>query len=240
MSQLHKRTTARYRNCFTGYSEASISYHYQPKDIPAVSVTGRHLIATPPNRPLSSLTMAIENPFAPPQTQGQKMTMPMPPPLLHTRSGNELYDRPSTPTSNHIVSPQQTPQGSPSKNQFPPGAHDLPNVFENAMKLQPLSQPRSQPGSPTKESHDPFTDKAIRPASPTRQSNKENAPGSPTRFGYTQNAAALARDAPYRTETRRGPQTRALTAEELEKLQQPKVKRLANVTQLCKYVHPDE
>lgn len=165
--------------------------------------------------------------------------MPMPPPLLHTRSGNELYDRPSTPTSNHIVSPQQTPQGSPSKNHFPPGAHDLPNVFDNAMKLQPLSQ--TQPKSPSKADlhQDPFavTEKFTRPTSPTRQSNKENAPGSPTRFGYTQNSAALARDAQYqRTETRRGLQTRGLTEEELEKLQQPKVKRLANVTQLCELV----
>ena len=157
----------------------------------------------------------------------------MPPPLLHTRSGNELYDRPQTPTSNHVVSPAQTPQGSPSKHHFPPGAHDLPNVFENALKLQPPSQSRSQPGSPTKETQDPFSDKPVRTQSPTRQSNKENAPGSPTRFGYTQNAAAVARDAPYRAETKRGPQARALTAEELEKLQQPKVKRLANVTQLC-------
>ena len=162
------------------------------------------------------------------------MTMPMPPPLLHTRSGNELYDRPATPTSTQITSPSQTPQGSPSKHQFPPGSHDLPNVFDNAMKLQPLSQPRSQPGSPLKEVQDPFSDKPARPQSPTRQSNKENAPGSPSRLGYVQNSAALARDAPYRTETRRNPMTRGLTAEELEKLQLPKVKRLANVTQLCK------
>lgn len=179
--------------------------------------------------------MAIANPFASPNGHNEKMTLPMPPPLLHTRSGNELYDRPQTPTSNHVVSPLQTPQGSPSKNHFPPGAHDLPNVFDNAMKLQPLSPTKSQPKSPSKGEvdKDPFTD---RPSSPTRQSNKENAPGSPTRFGYHANSAAAARDAPYqRTETRRGPQTqRGLTSEELEKLQAPKVRRLANVTQLCK------
>ena len=186
--------------------------------------------------------MAITNPFASPQTQNEKMTLPMPPPLLHTRSGNEPYDRPSTPTSNHIISPQQTPQGSPSKHHFPPGAHDLPNVFENAMKLQPLSPTKSLPQSPSKTSlhNDPFavTEKFTRPQSPTRQANKENAPGSPTRLGYNANTAALARDAPYqRTETRRGPQNRPLTAEELEKLQLPKVKRLANVTQLCMCQH---
>lgn len=185
--------------------------------------------------------MAITNPFASPQTQSEKMTLPMPPPLLHTRSGNELYDRPMTPTSNHITSPQQTPQGSPSKNQFPPGAHDLPNVFDNALKLQPLSPTKSQPKSPSKSNlddsnQDPFTDKYGRPESPTRQSNKENAPSSPTRLGYYQNSAAHARNELYqRTETRRGPQTRGLTAEELEKLQLPKVKRLANVTQLCEW-----
>lgn len=180
--------------------------------------------------------MAITNPFASPQTQNEKMTLPMPPPLLHTRSGNEIYERPSTPSNNPIVSPQQTPQGSPSKHHFPPGAHDLPNVFDNALKLQPLSPSKLQSKSPAKGegSYDPFTDKFAPPGSPTRQSNKENAPGSPTRFGLNQNSAALARDAPYqRTETKRGLQTRGLTAEELEKLQLPKVKRLANVTQLC-------
>lgn len=108
------------------------------------------------------------------------------------------------------------------------------------MKLQPLSPTKSQPKSPSKPNRedanqDPFADKPGRPESPTRQSNKENAPGSPTRLGYNQNSAALARSELYqRTETRRGPQTRGLTAEELEKLQLPKVKRLANVTQLCK------
>ena len=185
--------------------------------------------------------MAVANPFASPQTANEKMVLPMPPPLLHTRSGNELYERPGTPTSNHIISPQQTPQGSPSKHHFPPGAHDLPNVFDNAMKLQqPLSPTKAQPKSPSKNdlSNDPFavTERFTRPESPTRQSNKENAPGSPTRFGYNANSAAQARDAPYqRPQTTRGFQSnQKLTAEELEKLQMPKVKRLANVTQLCK------
>ncbi|KAK3079862.1 hypothetical protein LTS18_003722, partial [Coniosporium uncinatum] len=50
----------------------------------------------------------------------------MPPPL-HTRNTNEMYERPSTPTQGQLVSPQQTPQGSPSKHQQPPGAYDLPN-----------------------------------------------------------------------------------------------------------------
>lgn len=185
--------------------------------------------------------MAIANPFASPSRDSEKLTLPMPPPLLHTRSGNEMYERPATPTSNHIVSPQQTPAGSPSKNHFPPGAHDLPNVFDNALKLQPTSpsknqlklQPRN--GQDTVQA-DPFTDVFAKPGSPIRQSNKENAPGSPTRFGQNQNSAAMARQEPYhKTEVRRGPQARPLTTEELEKLQDPKMKRLANVTQLCMY-----
>ncbi|KAK3062706.1 hypothetical protein LTS18_003528, partial [Coniosporium uncinatum] len=49
------------------------------------------------------------------------------PPLLHTRNTNEMYERPSTPKQGQLVSPQQTPQGSPSKHQQPPGAYDLPN-----------------------------------------------------------------------------------------------------------------
>lgn len=157
--------------------------------------------------------------------------MPMPPPLLHTRSGNEGHDRPSTPNGNAFVSPVQTPHGSPSKKQLPPGATDLPNVFDNALKFGQHS-PTKQPGSPIKE--DPFNDLQTPKAdSPTRVSNKENAPGSPTRF---QNQAALSRHEQYqRTETKRFPQTtRGLTSEELQKLQSPRVKRLANVTQLCK------
>ena len=91
--------------------------------------------------------MAITNPFSPRSQTDGKMNLPMPPPLLHTRSGNEPYERPSTPNANGFTSPVQTPQGSPSKKQFPPGANDLPNVFDNAMKLAPLSPTKSQPKS---------------------------------------------------------------------------------------------
>lgn len=170
--------------------------------------------------------------------QSENMVLPMPPPLLHTRSGNEIYERPQTPNGNEFTSPTQTPQGSPSKSHFPPGANDLPNVFDNAMKLQPLS-PTKQPKSPSKSAledslKDPFANPFARPSSPTRQSNKENAPGSPTRSQH--NSAALARQEQYqKTEQKRSFQTRGLTAEELEKMQLPKIKRLANVTQLCMY-----
>lgn len=196
---------------------------------------------------------STSTPLSPKSQQGLNMVMPMPPPLLHTRSGNELYDRPQTPTTpggNHgFTSPVQTPQGSPSKKQLPPGATDLPNVFENAMKLAPMSPTKSQPMSPTKQglsvgsdnvSKDPFADgnnnHYARSESPTRQSNKENAPGGGMKFGKEQNHAALSRQEQYQPTESRKTITKGLTTEEMQKLQLPKLKRLANVTQLCKYM----
>ena len=194
--------------------------------------------------------MAV-TPLSPDSGNKAGLKMPMPPPLLHTRSGNELYQRPQTPTQNSYMSPNQTPQGSPSKKQMPPGANDLPNVFENALKLAPMP-PSGQPKSPGKQglsladvnvNKDPFADQTSFngvPSSPTRQSNKENTPQGPYSpgkgIGYQQNQAALSRQELYtQKDTKKDiAQTRGLTAEELQKLQQPKVKRLANVTQLCK------
>lgn len=185
----------------------------------------------------------------------QHMSMPIPPPLLHTRSGNEVYqqDRPGTPTQNGYVSPMQTPQGSPSKKQQPPGAYELPNVFENAMKLgQPVFGKQGQGKSPGKQALGESKDNSgfgdttalygARGESPTRQSNKENAPTSPLKFckDVSMNQAALSRQKVYTPEEQdksRDPKLRPLTAEELQKLQLPKVKRLANVTQLCKSEH---
>ena len=182
-------------------------------------------------------------------------TMPMPPPLLHTRSANEIYETPHTPTSNAFTSPYATPQGSPSKKQFPPGANELPDVFDNAMKLDsPTKLGRSQlsPGSPSKSGRQVF-DESIDaglnrpefslppPGSPTRQQGKENTPpGIRASKPSTPNQAAVSRQEPYQArdtdsgaKSRYSPQ-RGLTAEELEKLQLPRVKRLANVTQLCR------
>ena len=82
------------------------------------------------------------------------------------------------------------------------------------------------------------------PGSPLRKSNKENTPPG-GRIGKevhnTSNQAAVSRQEPYQNReaseasarSRYSP-TRGLTAEELEKLKLPKVKRLANVTQICK------
>ena len=175
--------------------------------------------------------------------------------MLNTRSGNEPYERPLTPPQTHagFISPINTPQGSPSKNKVPPGATGLVNVFDNAMRLTPSSPSKSgfgkSPLSPGRGQVDDLTaynegrEESVRPGSPTRLSNKENAPIPGLRLGKEANTlshAAMSRREQYQTGDRmeaglRKPQAqiRGLTAEELEKLQQPKVKRLANVTQLC-------
>ncbi|KAJ5166229.1 Serine/threonine-protein kinase sid2 [Penicillium canariense] len=180
------------------------------------------------------------------------LRLPNPPPLLHTRSGNDSLDRPSTPahTQNGFTSPTQTPQGSPSKSRAPPGALDLPNVFDKAMKLTPTSTSKSTHNhfnhpmfTSDKSGIDDFNESVIhqRPSSPTRgRANKENTPPASTRLpkdlGANPTAAAISRHEPYQqrdsdTSTRQV-QLRGLTPEEMEKLQQPRVKRLVNVTQL--------
>lgn len=165
------------------------------------------------------------------------LNMPSMPPPMHSRGGSDLGERPLTPTSprhqtgHAFISPVQTPQGSPSKNRMPPGAFDLPDVFSNAMKLlptlgsSPTKIPRNQDHSPTRK-------------------GKENTP--PTRPGAQQqdhvSQAAASRQNQYRTQDeqplsrQRSVISGGLTQEDLEKLQKPTVKRLANVTQLCKSI----
>ena len=174
----------------------------------------------------------------------------MPPPLLHTRSSHDIYENPQTPPAIAFTSPPQTPVGSPSKKQQPPGANFLSNVFDSALQLDPMSQ-KSQGLFSSKQGlsiaddnvhRDPFADttqQRPRGESPTRQSNKENALGSPAKLardaGVQQNHAALSRQEQYQgAEARRPAASRGLSTEDLQKLQLPKIKRLANVTQLCK------
>jgi len=120
------------------------------------------------------------------------------------------------------------------------------------MKLAPVASSQGQQKSPNKQglsvsddniSKDTFADgialHSQRGQSPTRMSNKENTPAAGPRFakdaGIQQNHAALSRHEQYQPpETKKTPQTRGLTTEELQKLQGPRIKRLANVTQLCK------
>jgi cell cycle protein kinase DBF2 len=165
----------------------------------------------------------------------------------------------STPTGknsyNDFVTPQQTPQGSPSKNLAPPGAFDLPPAFDSSMRLLPTTGKAvgQQPSSPTKQlppSRLPLLSPtkvgagAQTPGSPTR--NKENTPPTIPRSpkkeqGAFLTQAAQSRAQPYRTRDaaelappRPAYVQRGLSAEDIEKLQQPSLKRLANVTQLCK------
>ena len=196
-------------------------------------------------------------PSSSPQKGKADLSMPMPPPLLHTRSGNDIYDSmPQSPTSAAFTSPYATPQGSPSKKQFPPGANELPNVFEHAMKLAPGSPTKAgrqqlAPHSPNmqvgKQGYDQTYEDSFAPpqygrppGSPLKKEGKENTPpGFRSPKPSTPNQAAVSRQEPYQTrDTDSGARVRyntqrGLTAEELEKLQLPKVKRLANVTQLC-------
>ncbi|KAI9852802.1 MAG: hypothetical protein M1838_005023 [Thelocarpon superellum] len=177
--------------------------------------------------------------------------MPVPPPPLHTRSGNETFDRPQTPNHQRFTSPSQTPQGSPSKRQLPPGANTLPDVFEHAMKLTPTplntpNKPARQPPLVTNDSNDDSViskeASATNPGSPTRKSNKENTPPGfrgPKELSFPQNQAAVSRQEPYQSREQLVPSMKkgqdfqkGLTVEELEKAKDPQVKRLANVTQL--------
>ncbi|KAF7715356.1 Protein kinase-like protein [Penicillium ucsense] len=176
------------------------------------------------------------------------LRLPNPPPLLHTRG--ESFDRPSTPAEHGFTSPTQTPQGSPSKSRPPPGSLDLPNVFDKALKLTPTSPNKATHNhlnhpmfTPDKSHLDSFNESVIhqRPSSPSRsRANKENTPPTSTRLpkdlGSKPTAAALSRHEPYQQRdadtSRRQVQLRGLTPEEMEKLQQPRVKRLVNVTQL--------
>ncbi|KAJ5171145.1 uncharacterized protein N7500_003928 [Penicillium coprophilum] len=147
------------------------------------------------------------------------LRLPNPPPLLHTRG---QFDRPSTPADG-FTSPTQTPQGSPSKSRLPPGALDLPNVFDKAMKLTPTSPSKStynhynHPMFSAGKSGEDFNESVIHqtPSSPTRRANKENTPPQP-------NASHEG--------SGRQVQMRGLTPEEMEKLAQPKVKRLTSST----------
>lgn len=213
-----------------------------------------------------------------------QINLPIPPPPVlprdsfnsnsnnNSNNNNMSYnDAPSTPrgkSSYHdFVTPQQTPQGSPSKSHPPPGAFDLPNAFDNAMKLFPSASgptPALPPSptkqlppsrlpqlSPTKATYGAYEATAgpgaqqKPPGSPTR--NKENTPPSaiprsPKKESAFVTQAAQSRLEGYRTRDaadqlappRPTYVQRGLSAEDLEKLQKTSVKRLANVTQLCK------
>ena len=178
-------------------------------------------------------------------------------------------DRPRTPPHQWFVSPIQTPQGSPSKRQMPPGANALSDILEGALNLSPIAAlspnkaARAQQLPPVlspRASNIPCPDDNVTtfdnsvqkddhpfPSSP-RKTHKENTalasqgkdsnyPQSPAAasrqefYQPRQHGAAAVAGARKQYETQRG-----LSVDELEKLQKPQVKRLANVTQLCQFM----
>ena len=194
--------------------------------------------------------MASNNILSPRGTK-QDFKLPMPPPLLHTRSGNE-YERPSIPVNNGFTSPFTTPQGSPSKNKLPPGAKELPNVFDKAMKLEPSSPTKAgrqqlSVGSPNKGGkltmEDETNSSMLPPGGALREYNQENTPPngrvgkditlSPTHAALSRQEQYQSRDTSDATSRGHYSPTQGVSAEDIEKLTLPKVKRLANVTQLC-------
>jgi cell cycle protein kinase DBF2 len=140
---------------------------------------------------------------------------------------------------------------------MPPGAYDLPNVFDNAMKLAPTA---AGSGSPSKKTNVQtrsgihvaednvgtiaLDSSSINSGSPARRSNKENTPPTTGRPGLKKESsyitqAAASRQEIYKTREAEVPRPgyqsqRGLTAHELEILQKPSLKRLTGVTQLCK------
>ena len=212
--------------------------------------------------------MTTNAPLSPSGLKGDfKLPMP-PPPLSHTRSAEGAAgDLPTTPTTprsgaNAFFSPYATPQGSPSKSTLPPGARDLPNIFDNALRLEPPSPTKAGTGSPTRGQLGVGSpNKVGKPLAPTSPKNEPafhphdatKLPGSPLREGQENTPpggrplkeypsspthAAVARQEQYQpswmsSRMRYNPM-QALTPEEKEKLSLPKVKRLANVTQICK------
>jgi cell cycle protein kinase DBF2 len=175
--------------------------------------------------------------------------------------------RPQTPTkkgNNSFINPMSTPQGSPSKKTNPPGAFDLPSVFDNAMSLNStgieapvkLARPQSviTPLSPGKSNVQPLDEaspnvddsvihKGLSSGGPGKRQGQENTPPSGKLAGtdspIQHNHAAVTRQQHYERERPLTPAkkfntSRGLTAEEREILQKPNVRRLVNVTQLCK------
>ncbi|KXJ94166.1 kinase-like domain-containing protein [Microdochium bolleyi] len=142
-------------------------------------------------------------------------------------SAHPSLERPSTPTdngtaANNFVDPPATPLGSPSKKTVPPGANDLPEAFDNALRLNAgglgspvkLGRPQSSAGplSPVGKTNlqPPADDSYFGNASsvvddsvlhktpqsaPARKQGQENTP--PSRIPVQHNQAAMSRQQAY-------------------------------------------
>ncbi|KAI0388669.1 serine/threonine-protein kinase DBF20 [Xylariaceae sp. FL0594] len=139
-------------------------------------------------------------------------------------SKSSTVERPATPIKNAFVDPVSTPMGSPSKKTIPPGAHELPATFDNAMRLNAtvldspvkLGRPQSSGGalSPNKDkthstdnsyfpSAPPSVDNSIihksgiPPDSPVKRQGQENTPPRSRIPMLNHNQAALSRHELY-------------------------------------------
>ncbi|KAG8671508.1 serine/threonine-protein kinase dbf2 [Fusarium poae] len=113
-------------------------------------------------------------------------------------SSETSTSRPATPSTklDNFLNPVSTPQGSPSKKTNPPGAHELPSAFDNALNLNtPTIEPPLRLGRPqsvvtplapgkTKtqplDESSPNVDESVvhktRPGSPNKKQGQENTP----------------------------------------------------------------
>lgn len=169
---------------------------------------------------------------------------------------NTFIEPPSTPMGS--PSKRTVPPGA---NELPQAMESHlklnSNVFDTPIKL---GRPQSvihalSPGklNHTRPSEADFTtttlvDESVlqkeTPSTPLKHQGQENTPPTTSKHGPTQsvqhNQAALSRQDIYTSPTRAAPPakkfdtSRGLTAEEREILQKPNVRRLVNVTQLCK------
>lgn len=173
---------------------------------------------------------------------------------------NSSLGRPSTPVMNTFIEPADTPAGSPSKRSFPPGAHELTHAQESHQKLNAnvfdtpirLGRPQSviRPLSPGKLSNvhnaddEPgLVDDSVlqkgSPSTPLKHRGLENTPPTAQKMGVPSSHAALTRQENYQSPRAAPPAkkfdtSRGLTDVEREILQKPNVRRMVNVTQLCK------
>lgn len=153
----------------------------------------------------------------------------MPPPPLHTRSTNETWDpQPSTDWN--------TPSSSPVKGSTTGGPH-LAELFDKSLQLTPTASPQKTPPTPTKRLQG-----ITEYGNDTSIIRSDGGARVPRERRKTKEQLALERDIRGAIHTKESSQTtrrkydpfRDMTADEIEKLTKPSVKRLKDVAHLCK------
>lgn len=199
-----------------------------------------------------------------PSSQGGKHDgiAPVPPPPLQTRNSDRPNtpgrNNFTTPVSTPLGSPSKK-QLPPGANDLPIAFENAMKLSTSAF-TSPTKTGRPNVGSPLSPTKgnalvaddsyfsntSSYTDEnssykhAASPGSPLRKQGKENTPPSSRAQEFPPNQAAISRQELYQSRepqptTKKYNTQRGLTVEELEILNKPNVKRLANVTQLCKF-----